>query len=420
MGFASAYIEKGALFPAFIEQPPNELTGIIAVVPSYNEPEITKLLDSLYSCDEPECGVEVIIIVNSPPEASEEAKSNNRKTIQDIESWKKKNNFCFFRLFSFLVEEPAMKKWGVGLARKTGMDEAIRRFNSIGKPDGLIVNLDADCLVDSNYFLSLSNEFRAKKHGNACSVYFEHPLSGEEFPDHVYKSVSTYELYLRYFVQATRYTGSPYGFHTVGSAIAVRADAYVKAGGMNRRQAGEDFYFIQKLIPQGGFFNLSSTRIIPSPRPSVRVPFGTGASISRLISENNPVYYTYSMAAFRDLRILFGSLKEIYNLGDAEIASYFNELPGCIRKFITEREWIEKIIEIRINTSDYKSFNKRFFNWFNMFSIVKYMNQAHIEFYKKEPVEKCSSDLLAELGYKIDNFSTAALLEKYREIDRHS
>ncbi len=35
----------------------------------------------------------------------------------------------------------------------------------------------------------------------------------------------------------------------VGSALAVKALQYVKAGGMNRKQAGEDFYFVQKLVP---------------------------------------------------------------------------------------------------------------------------------------------------------------------------
>jgi len=42
---------------------------------------------------------------------------------------------------------------------------------------------------------------------------------------------------------------------------------------MNRKQAGEDFYFIQKLMPLGGYFALNSTAIYPSPRESSRVPF---------------------------------------------------------------------------------------------------------------------------------------------------
>ena len=47
MGFASAYLEERALFPEIIKEAPDKNTGIIVVVPSYDEPGIAKLLDSL-------------------------------------------------------------------------------------------------------------------------------------------------------------------------------------------------------------------------------------------------------------------------------------------------------------------------------------------------------------------------------------
>ena len=47
MGFASAYLEERALFPEIIKEAPDSETGIIVVVPAYNEPGISKLLDSL-------------------------------------------------------------------------------------------------------------------------------------------------------------------------------------------------------------------------------------------------------------------------------------------------------------------------------------------------------------------------------------
>ena len=59
----------------------------------------------------------------------------------------------------FWVGMPPVSKWGVGLARKTGMDEAVRRFNSINRPDGVILNIDADCTVDSNYFIEICDKF---------------------------------------------------------------------------------------------------------------------------------------------------------------------------------------------------------------------------------------------------------------------
>ncbi len=89
MGFASAWLEERALFPELIKEAPSENTGVIVVVPSYDEPGITDLLDSLALCQEPECKVEVIIIVNAPSDASRESLKNNQESIRNTEIWKK-------------------------------------------------------------------------------------------------------------------------------------------------------------------------------------------------------------------------------------------------------------------------------------------------------------------------------------------
>ncbi len=47
-------------------------------------------------------------------------------------------------------------------------------------------------------------------------------------------------------------------------------------------------------------------------------------------------------------------------------------IPQGIKLFLDEEEWIEKIKEVKNNTSGFISFKKRFFGWFNMFKIVKY------------------------------------------------
>ncbi|MCU0363422.1 MAG: hypothetical protein MUE32_08695 [Bacteroidales bacterium] len=418
MGFASAYTGKGAIFPQFISETPDRGTGLIVVVPACQEPGITIMLDSLSECIEPVSGSEVIIVINSPPGSGAETRDNNRKTLNDIESWKNRHKDVFFRLFALLVEDPPFRKWGVGLARKTGMDEALRRFDAIDNPEGIIVNLDADCRVDKSYFRAIENAFTADKKLNACSIYFEHPLSGDEYPELVYRSIIQYELYLRYFVRALAFTGFPSPFHTVGSAIAVRALAYVRAGGMNRRQAGEDFYFIQKLIPMGAYFNLTTTRVIPSPRPSSRVPFGTGASITRMSSDKASVYETYSLEAFKQLRLMFLELDNLYSANIRDAASYYALLPQGLRQFIPEMEWTGKLIEIKMNTGDPRTFKKRFFEWFNMFQVVKYMNNVHRGLFRNAPVEKCSADLLHELGIVPESYSAERLLAIYRELDR--
>ena len=418
MAFASEYLEKRTLFPELIKEAPAGNTGIIVVVPSYDEPGITCLLDSLALCTEPDCGVEVLIIVNAPAGAGEESLLNNRESIVKIESWKKVHPGCFFNIYVIDLTSVNLEGWGVGMARKTGMDEALRRFSRIINPDGIILNLDADCKVKSDYFTAVYSEMHNIKERSACSIYFEHPTSGDEFPRPVYKAIILYELHLRYFFQGLAFTGFPYVHHTVGSAIAVKALPYMKAGGMNRRMAGEDFYFIQKLAPAGGYFNLNQTTVFPSPRSSFRVPFGTGPVISRLTEKGDKTLMTYNFEAFKDIKTLFIMIDKIFYAENNDPEFFFNDLPPGLKQFLGMKEWTEKIREIKENTSGIQSFRKRFFGWFNMFRIVKYLNSVHDSLMKKKPVNECASELLIAAGKDFKSDNSADLLDYFRLLEQ--
>ena len=416
MGFASAYLEERTLFPQEIKEAPDDNTGIIVVVPAYNEPEIVRLLDSLSKCREPLCKVEVIIVINAPENATGESIENNIKAFNDIESWKKQNGHCFFQLFAFVVGHHSIKNWGVGLARKTGMDEAVRRFNSINRPDGVILNLDADCTVDHSYFLAVYNELLIRNDRSACSIYFEHPLSAGFFNENIIRYITLYELHLRYYYQGLAYSGFPYVFHTVGSAIAVKAISYIKAGGMNRRQAGEDFYFIQKLVPAGGYFNLNSTTVYPSPRVSSRVPFGTGASMGKMSFGNSTSLLTYNNASFEELKKFFNMIDSFFE--NPDLRECYAMIPDGLKLFIAETELSGEIAELKNNTSGLVSFKKRFFGWFNMFRIVKYLNFVHKEFFEKVPVEVAAYKLLEMKGIAFESKKSRDLLVQYRLLEK--
>ena len=150
------------------------------------------------------------------------------------------------------------------------MDEALRRFDDIGRTEGIIAGYDADCRCETNYLTALERHFHEHPRSSGCSIYFEHPLQGQLSPQ-IYEAAAAYELHLRYYIQALRYSGFPHAHHTLGSCMAVRADAYCEQGGMNKRKAGEDFYFLHKIIPLGGFTDLTATTVHPSPRPSDQV-----------------------------------------------------------------------------------------------------------------------------------------------------
>ncbi len=416
MGFASAWLKENSLFPRIITESPAQNTGIIVVVPAFDEPGITNLLDSFAGCSQPPCRAEILIVVNAPDNAGEESLLNTRKSVYAAESWKRLNQDLFFTVHVIDGLELKSSGWSVGLARKAGMDEAVRRFDLLGNPDGIILNIDADCTVKNSYFEAVYREMAGRSDRMACSVYFEHPVSGDDFPAEIYRSIRLYELHMRYFVQGLSYAGFPWVHHTVGSAIAIKAVAYVKAGGMNRRSAGEDFYFIQKLLPAGGFFNLTSTTVYPSPRVSARVPFGTGPVMSRLTESPDAGLLSYNPEAFRELRQFFSMVEGFFYEETSNCNYKFANLPPGIQHFISPEDWETRITEIRKNTSGKDSFRKRFFSWFNIFRIVKYLNSVHVSHYAKVPVEEGAGDLLKMMG-KDNPAGLTGLLNYFRQLD---
>ncbi len=103
------------------------------------------------------------------------------------------------------------------------MDISFNRFAEINE-NGLIVCLDADCTVSENYLLELSKSEKAGVKG--LSLYYEHPLNdADKFEK---EAITSYEIFLHYYIQALRYTAYPHAFHTIGSSMAVRTSTYAK------------------------------------------------------------------------------------------------------------------------------------------------------------------------------------------------
>lgn len=393
MDVISDYLANRTLTGKLFAETPEKNTGIIVVIPAFDEPGIIFTLNSLLECLQPPCGVEVIVIVNAPPWAGEKALQQNTSSCEEMAQWKEANEGSFIKL---LFHDTGVKGegWGVGMARKTGMDEALRRFLYLDNMSGLIVSLDADCLVSENYFRELYNELYLPDTRRACSLYFEHPLGGDMSPQ-VYGAITQYELHLRYYLQGLKYAGFPWVFHTVGSALAVKAETYARAGGMSKKQGAEDFYFIQKLIPAGGYFSLNSATVRPSPRVSGRVPFGTGPVMARLINDNDE-YLSYNIEGFENLKNLFDRVLLFYSHGTAKYSELYAGLHASMKDFLDMNDWKNKLSEIRNNTSSAEAFRKRFFNWFNMFRVVKYLNFLHSEAYTEKMPVGLAAELLLE------------------------
>ncbi len=407
------YFTKYALYQQFINRAPQSNLNIVVVIPCFNEPDIIPTLQSLKNCTSPNCSVEVIVVVNSSEISPENILNQNNETIITAESWILHNQSEQLHYYIIHVPDLPRKFAGVGFARKIGMDEALRRFQQLQKPDGIIVGYDADSLCDTNYLIEIEKHFTQNPKSNACSVYFEHPIEGEEFTEKLYSRIIQYELYLRYYMQALRFIKFPYSYHTIGSSFAVRASVYAKQGGMNRRQAGEDFYFLQKVIPLGNYHEINSTRVIPSPRPSDRVPFGTGAAIQKMISDENE-YLTYHFDAFGELGTLFENRLMFYKNENPN----FDFLPKAVSMFLDENHFLADLKKINQNSPNHSVFDKRFFDWFDAFRVLKFLNFSHETFHRKVPIGTAASQLLKSLKITQGSHSEKEILSLYRNLDR--
>ena len=373
------YLERYAWpGPRLVKEPPFN-TKLIVVIPCFNEPQILATLDSLYSCETPECHVEIIIVLNHAENSPEEIKTFNHFTLNAIEEWIKvhtKESISFLLIKAFDLPK---KISGVGLARKIGMDEAVRRFEKLHDKKGVIVCIDADCRCDANYLLEIYQFYKAHPEANVALVHFEHPLKGELNPD-IYEGITNYELHLRYYKNALEFAQFPFSYHTIGSCITVTSDAYQKQNGMNKRKAGEDFYFLQKLFPLGNIYNINTTTVYPSPRASDRVPFGTGKAINNYLQNKDQDYFTYNPKTFYDLKTFLGKLKYIYE--QKKIESALNELPLSIKRFLPTIDFINNVLKIKENSSSFYHFTKAFYQWFNGFAVLKYVHFARDNFYE--------------------------------------
>ncbi len=300
---------------------------------------------------------------------------------------------------------------GVGLARKIGMDEAAARFAATTESVRIIVCLDADCRVAPDYLVQLHEAFVRDPHCSGVSVYFEHPgiLDAD---DPLHRAMIEYELHLRVYIAGQRQAGFPYAFHTVGSALACSASAYVAQGGMNLRQGGEDFYFAQKLIAAGGYRSLNSTVVYPGVRESARVPFGTGPALRRAL-ESGAELETFAPQVFDDLAAFCSGLARATPSTASDFAA---GLPPVLRRFLDGHQFTERLDEICANVASADSFRHRVFRWFNAFRFLKFAQQSARGDYARVPVSVAARRLIGADAPR----STPDLLRWYRRQDRDS
>ncbi|MGB1206190.1 MAG: hypothetical protein ACPG5B_11120 [Chitinophagales bacterium] len=403
---------------------PSKNLNIIVVIPCHDETNLLASLQALRNCDASTCAVEVIVVINHSENSDISVKQQNENTFLAAQKWitNTQQPTDFIQFYLIKAFDLPKKHAGVGLARKIGMDEAAFRLHQINRPKGIIACFDADSLCQKNYFVALEKHFIENPKNSACSIYFEHDITGNEYDENVYKAIILYELHLRYYVHALRFANFPYAYQTIGSSMAVRAKDYLKQGGMNRRKAGEDFYFLHKFIPLGTFTELKETIMLPSSRPSHRVPFGTGKAVQDILDKKKMEehYPTYHFQIFQDLKVFLSQTDDFYLAKQKEeVQKLLDAMPKSIQMFLEKNHFEAKLQEIQNNTTNLASFRKRFFHWFSAFIALKYVHFARDNFYPNISVTIAAKWLLEHYFFTTKaSENSKNLLLSFREIDK--
>ena len=359
-------------------EPPLPDLGIAIVIPAFAEDDIPAVLESLRQCHFVGCSVEVFIIINEGVSVEQDHQSINHQSYKDCQEWVN-NHRIEFEIKALYVQEIPDKIAGVGTARKIGMDIVTERLKvGLGLEKGVIVNLDADCRVSQNYLTEIWKHFKSNSKDELVSIAFEHRI--EELGTEPEKeSIRQYEAYLHYFIGKQKELGLPYAYQTIGSAFAVRGRAYLQVGGMNRRKAGEDFYFIHKFTKKGTIAELNTCTVYPSGRASFRVPFGTGRAVGEMLASEQ-IYYAYNPKSFDELRPFITSVVTIFENGiDSHILNTYSK---GVQRYLESQNFSTQISKIRSNSKSIITFRKAFFQWFDAFRLMKYLHFMRDGYYE--------------------------------------
>jgi len=380
-----------------LDASPDRLFSTAVVIPALAEySNLARTLQSLAE-NQPELLEQtlILVVVNNRADVSGTERADNLATLAALPEWQRKfglKHLHWVDAASGGFELPP--KQGVGLARRIGLDLALEWLD-YDETDPLLVCLDADTLVQPDYLEAISNHFNTADAGGA-SIPFRHRQADTPAGQ---AAIDRYELFLRVYVLGMELAGSPYAFHTVGSAMACRALAYVSAGGMNKRMAGEDFYFLQQIHKTARVVPLEGTIVHPSPRSSHRVPFGTGRAVGDMLSRGEQLLF-YRPRLFE---ILEEWLECAAGHGGADGEALIRRARGIsphLETWLRQAGFGTAWSNLLRNSPDDQRLTASFHSWFDAFRTMRLMHHLTDSAYPRIPAEQAVPPLLERAGHE--------------------
>ena len=297
---------KKALFRPLEPLTPPPVFGRFIVIPVMDElEELPDTLKSLsLALNRPlSTSTGILLVVNHPPDTPEKRRAADETLLRQLRTAAPEllqeliPGETLFWIDAASAGNELLR--GVGEARRIGLDCALTLLAPEQREEAFLCCLDADSPVAPDYLERLEECFLTHPEAGAVSIAVRHrpgKTAAEE------SAIRAYERYMADYVARLKEAGSPYAFHTIGSAMAVRVPVYIAAGGMRVRSGAEDFYFLQAVRKIAPVIEYPEPLVFPAARPSDRVPFGTGPAIrAQLAGQPLPEYANTAFAALKIL-----------------------------------------------------------------------------------------------------------------------
>jgi hypothetical protein len=127
---------------------------------------------------------------------------------------------------------------------------------------------------------------------------------------------------------------------------------------------------------------------------------------------------TYNLKAFEDLKVFLERKSELFELDTAQYENWTYQLSGPVRSFLLNTSFFDELEVLKRDCARQEGFDKRFYEVFNAFKVVKYLNYVHEHFFEKAPVFDMALALLERRGVATDDFLLEFdLLQFYRDLE---
>lgn len=301
------HYESALVVPAYAES--DEFISTLVKQQAHRNPALPRLL---------------ILVVNERADAPAEASAANRQLLDSCFSRATASKelgspFCTLHSFedapgldllSVDMCQPSFrlrKKEGVGRARKLGTDIALLLYSKGALKSRFVGSTDCDVRLPLDYFETL--EACSLASGSSALLFpYSHTVAENA---QIQARMCEVEASFRHYVLGLAWAGSPFAYHSLGSALAISLPHYARVRGFPNRQAGEDFHLLSKLAKLAPLRRLRWPQVVIETRVSHRAPFGTGPSLAKVLEQDKsgiePRLF-YDARAFQSLKVLLATL----------------------------------------------------------------------------------------------------------------